>query len=76
MVSFLFSVQYFEEYGLGGGEDVFQIDDNMEICMFDRIFFVKGEVVFFLVNYRLDSLEVNIILEQDECMVYFRVGGE
>nr|BAE25777.1 unnamed protein product [Mus musculus] len=70
------SAQHLEEHGPGGGEDVLQTDDNMEICTPDRTSPAKGEVVSPLANHRLDSPEVNIIPEQDECMAHPRAGGE
>ncbi|XP_028623092.1 NK-tumor recognition protein isoform X4 [Grammomys surdaster] len=70
------STQHLEEHVPGGGEDVLQTDDNMEICTPDRTSPEKGEGVSPLANHRLDSPEVRIIPEQDEHMAHPVAGGE
>nr|XP_034339582.1 NK-tumor recognition protein isoform X3 [Arvicanthis niloticus] len=70
------STQHLEEHVPGGGEDVLQTDDNMEICTPDRTSPEKGEGVSPLANHRLDSPEVSIIPEQDEHVAQPIAGGE
>lgn len=70
------STQHLEEHVTGGGEDVLQTDDNMEICTPDRTSPEKGEGVSPLANHRLDSPEVSIIPEQDEHVAQPIAGGE
>lgn len=70
------STQHLEEPVPGGGEDVLQTDDNMEICTPDRTSPAKGEGVSPLANHRLDSPEVSLIPEQDEHIAHPRSGGK
>ncbi|XP_076433522.1 NK-tumor recognition protein isoform X3 [Peromyscus maniculatus bairdii] len=70
------STQPIEEHVPGGGEDVLQTDDNMDICTPDRSSPAKGEGVSPLASHRLDSPEVSIIPEQVEHMAQPRAGGK
>lgn len=70
------STQHVEEHVPGGGEDVLQTDDNMEICTPDRSSPAKGEGVSPLANHRMDSPEVSIIPEHLELMAQSRAGGK
>ncbi|XP_027271244.1 NK-tumor recognition protein isoform X2 [Cricetulus griseus] len=70
------SAQHIEEHVPGGGEDVLQTDDNMEICTPERSSPTKGEGVSPLENHRLDSPEVSIIPEQVEHVTQPRAGGK
>lgn len=70
------STQHLEEPVPGGGEDVLQTDDNMEICTPDRTSPAKGEGVSPLANHRLDSPEISLIPEQDEHIAHPRSGGK
>lgn len=69
------STQHPEECVPGGGEDVLQTNDNMEICTPDRTSPTKGEGVSPLANHRLGSPEVSVIPEHEH-MAYPRVGGK
>ncbi|CAH6777574.1 NK-tumor recognition protein isoform X2 [Phodopus roborovskii] len=66
--------QHTEEQVPGGGEDVLQTDDNMEMCTPDRSSPAKAEEVSPLANHGLDSPEVSIIPEQVENMAPSRAG--
>ncbi|CAO2633132.1 NK-tumor recognition protein [Lemmus lemmus] len=68
--------QHIGECVPGGGEDVLQTDDNMEICTPDRSSPAKGEGVSPLANPKLDSPEGSIIPEQVEPMSQPRAGGK
>lgn len=70
------STQHLEEPVPGGGEDVLQTDDNMEICTPDRTSPAKGDGVSPLANHRLDSPDVSLIPEQDEHIAHPRAGGK
>ncbi|XP_052042894.1 NK-tumor recognition protein isoform X2 [Apodemus sylvaticus] len=69
------STQHLEERVPGGGEDVLQTNDNMEICTPERTSPAKGEAVSPLANHRLDSPGVSIIPEHEEHMAHPRAGG-
>ncbi|XP_050996651.1 NK-tumor recognition protein isoform X2 [Acomys russatus] len=70
------TTQHIEEHVPGGGEDVLQTDDNMEICTPDRSSPAKGEGAYPLANHRMDSPEVSSVPEQGEHMAQPRAGGK
>lgn len=70
------STQHIEDHVPGGGEDVLQTDDNMEICTPDRSSPAKGEGSSPLATHRLASPEVSSIPEQGEHMAQPRAGGK
>uniref|UniRef100_A0A8D1T105 peptidylprolyl isomerase n=1 Tax=Sus scrofa TaxID=9823 RepID=A0A8D1T105_PIG len=59
------NIQHFEEIVPSGAEDVFQTDDNMEICTPDRSSPTKVEGASPLGSSRLDTSDINIVLKQD-----------
>nr|XP_021503064.1 NK-tumor recognition protein isoform X3 [Meriones unguiculatus] len=67
--------QHIDEHVPGGGEDVLQTDDNMEICTPDRSSPAKGEGLSPSANHRLDSLEVSVVPEQSEHTAQPRAAG-
>ncbi|XP_070247605.1 NK-tumor recognition protein isoform X9 [Myotis yumanensis] len=60
------NIQHIEESVPGGVEDMFQADDNMEICTPDRNSPTKVEGTSPLGNSRLDTPDTSIVVKQAE----------